>query len=106
MRKLQPPDADAPPPLAELAEAVLDAEGLLSLLEDIATHATHQTVFLKGAPQGRAQAAQVDLPAAGEALTTGQARGLQVRYRWQGEEYWDTVLAHSPGRWRVVRIQR
>ena len=32
--------------------------------------------------------------------------GLQVRYRHDGREWWDTLLALSPGGFRLVRIEQ
>lgn len=44
------------------------------------------------------------LDEARQALLEGRVNGVQLRYRHQGREWWDTVKAAGPGTWQVVRV--
>jgi hypothetical protein len=85
----------------ELTEAVLDAATLDALFADLAAHADVLDVFVKGGPDRRAREGTADLTAA-RALLDGEARGVQIRYRWDGDEWRDTVM-RAPGGFRVIR---
>lgn len=87
--------------LPPLDEGVLDDAGLDALLRDISACTQLIEVQVKGGRQERAAGA--DLVAARAALRSG-ARGMQVRYRHDGVEWWDTVM-RAPAGWRVVRIR-
>ena len=38
-------------------------------------------------------------------LTQGRVQGVQLRYRYRGVEWWDTVMRTSDG-YRLVRMQQ
>jgi hypothetical protein len=97
--------SDVEPPMPELEEGNLDAAGLESLLRDVGACADLLEVILKGNASSRAATAGVDLGAAKEALMARTCRAAQLRYRYAGVEWWDTVLV-SPTGWRVVRIRQ
>lgn len=97
-------------PLPPLQEAVLDGATLDQLFFDIAKAAEVVSVSLKGGATARAG----DLPRAGSggdelalarrALSDGTALGVQIRYRFAGSEWWDTLL-RTPSGVRLVRVR-
>ncbi len=96
---------DVEPPMPELEEGTLDAPGLEALLRDVGTCTDLLEVILKGNASSRAASAGVDLEGAKEALMARTCRAAQLRYRYAGVEWWDTVLV-APAGWRVVRIRQ
>lgn len=91
-------------PLPELHGGELDHATLAALFDDLEVHADVLDVLVKGAPQGYAQDTPVSLRAAEAALRVGAVRGVQVRYRWDGAEWRDTLL-RGPAGVRVVRMR-
>lgn len=89
-------DAFAP---AELREAVLDRATLERLFADLAGCAQVVAVLARGDDGTRV----VDLDEARGRLLAGTAARVQIRYRFAGEEWWDTLLAARDGV-RLVRI--
>lgn len=87
----------------QLTEGLLDAATLDALFADLAAHVELLDVFVKGGPVANASAAAPDLAAARAALDSG-ARGVQLRYRWDGAEWRDTILV-VPAGFRVVRTR-
>jgi hypothetical protein len=94
----------APPPLPELEQGLLDAAGLAALVADLHAHATVIDVVAKGGALVRADGRNLGLDEGIAALKDGQVRGLQLRYRHEDVEWWDTLIA-APGGWRIVRIR-
>jgi len=92
------------PQLADLHEALLDAPTLDRLFDDIAAATELLEVTIKGGRLQRAGDAPVQLEAARALLASGAARGVQIRYRFEGAEWWDTLLTVSEGV-RLVRIR-
>lgn len=98
------PDDDDPAfEPAELQQADLDPATLAALFDDIATYTQVIGALLKGAPTSYAPDQLVDLPTARTLLQAGTVRGIQLRYRYQGQEWWDTLLRLPTGV-RLVRI--
>ncbi|WP_437629583.1 hypothetical protein [Sorangium sp. So ce854] len=97
-------------PLPPLQEAVLDEATLDRLFLDIAGAAEIVSVSLKagatvragGLP--RAEGAGDELATARRALGDGTALGVQIRYRFGGSEWWDTLL-RTPSGVRLVRVR-
>lgn len=89
-------------PLAQLTEADLDGETLRSLLRDWLECTEVLEITVKGGATQRAQSALQTLPELVELLQRGELRGVQVRYRWNGQEWLDTLLRAGQGV-RVVR---
>ena len=90
--------------LSDLTRAELDPQLLDALLDDLTRHTQIMEVTVKGGEFSRAEKAPVSLQEAIEALRGGRIRGVQVRYRWQGEEWLDTLLANA-GQFRIVRLK-
>ena len=62
------------------------------------------SVQAKADPRAHAPADQLTLAAAWESLVERTVRGVQVRYRYDGHEWTDTVLC-VPGGYRLVRMR-
>jgi hypothetical protein len=89
--------------LPSLQEAVLDAATLARLVSDIQGLAVVDEVLLKGGGAAMASTQRRTLAEAVDALQQGQVMGVQVRYRYQGQAWWDTLLRVPQGI-RLVRI--
>lgn len=92
------------PPVPLLVEGVLDAPSLEQLFADLAAHAEILSIHEKGDPRGYAGVDGLTLGQARERLLGGVAGRVQVRYRFEGHEWADTILG-SPAGFRVVRCQ-
>lgn len=86
-------------PLACLTTAELDPETLAALFSDLATLVEIDEVLIKG--DATAYAGATGLVEAQRALAAG-ARGIQIRYRWAGEAWLDTLMS-GPAGIRLVR---
>ena len=94
------------PPLPPMHEATLSADEVRALFDDIAGVATVLGHNVKGRATTRATEVPGTLRDASALLLSGDVLGLQVRYRHDGREWWDTLLALSPGGFRLVRIEQ
>jgi len=90
--------------LPPLQDALLDGERLLALFSDLSGMVEIDEILLKGGPQSRAVEQPLSLEEARAALEQGRAMGVQIRYRYQGRPWWDTLL-RTPHGIRIVRIQ-
>ena len=90
--------------LPDLQEAVLDDAVLSQLVADLETHATVLDVFLKGGATERTDARAVPLRDAVDALRARSVRAVQVRYRYDGDEWRDTLMG-GPAGIRLVRMK-
>ena len=96
---------DAPPQLPALHTTVLGAAQVEQLLGDIEACTELVEILPKYAAQGRVpDAAGVSLAEARMLLATRTVRGLQLRYRYDGADWWDTLIMAVEG-YRVVRIR-
>ena len=91
-------------PLPELSEALLDRETLERLFVDLDACTRVLDVLLKRGPTRRTDGRPVGLGEARDLLLTGEVRGLQIRYLYQGVEWRDTLL-RTPEGVRLVRMQ-
>ncbi len=86
-------------PLASLTTADLNSEVLSALFRDLATLVEIDVVLIKG--DATAYAGVTGLAEAQRALAAG-ARGIQIRYRWAGKGWLDTLIS-GPSGIRLVR---
>lgn len=97
---------DAPPPeLPELHSTIFEEAQVQQLLTDIEVC----TEVLEILPKFSAQALVPECPAvslsqARELLAQRAVRGLQIRYRYEGADWWDTIMVLGD-QFRVVRIR-
>jgi len=91
-------------PLPDVHEGLLDARGLSDYVLDLETHAEGLTVMLKSRSKefaGQKGVALRDLP---ELLGSGAAPRAQLRYRFEGEAWLDTLMPTAGG-FRIVRFR-
>ncbi|MEO2091881.1 MAG: hypothetical protein ABGY75_20710 [Gemmataceae bacterium] len=99
----QPTFTDGPPvPL--MVEGTLDAAGLRQLFVYIEAAGQVIGVREKGGPAEYAAGDPMPPATAMERLLAGTARAVQIRYRYEGHEWTDTVFATAQG-FRVIRCQ-
>lgn len=101
-----PADSDAPPPLPELTQSLLDQPLLEQYFDDLARCAEVLAILPKMAPQAMAiDASSWTLSDAKRGMVEARIRGVQIRYRYDSSEWWDTLLC-QPGGVRIVRIRQ
>lgn len=98
------PDAAEMP---DLQQSVLDPETLAQLFSDLGSLTEILEVIPKALAEGYvAESSTITLEEGRKMLLSGVVRGLQIRYRYQGSQWWDTLLPDaSTGGFRIVRIQ-
>jgi hypothetical protein len=95
------------PPLPDLQQSVLDPDTLAQLFSDLGS----LTEILEVIPKALAESyvpesSEIGLDEGRRMLLSGVVRGLQIRYRYQGSQWWDTLLPDAAsGGFRIVRIQ-
>ena len=102
------PAVDEPPvrneDLPELGDAMVDPATLEQLFFDL-EHATEiVSVTLKELGARRATAHAIPLQHARARLVAGDVDGIQIRYRYDGGEWWDTLMRVGGGI-RLIRIR-
>jgi hypothetical protein len=90
--------------LPDLHQAVLDTPTLERLLRDIEEHAQVNEIIPKFTQRGYVPEGPVTLAEARELLLFQSARGVQIRYRYEGADWWDTIMT-APEGFRLVRIR-
>ena len=92
------------PPVPLMVEGLIDAPTLRQLFSDLASSAVVLDVREKGNPRGYASPTELTPELARDRLLSGFTRAVQVRYRYDGHEWTDTVLGMPTG-YRVVRCR-
>lgn len=92
------------PQVPLMVEGVIDRETLSRLFADLATAATLIGIREKGGPREYGGAEALDPAIALNRMLTGAARAVQIRYRFDGHEWTDTVMT-LPAGFRVVRCR-
>jgi hypothetical protein len=96
------PEAEPLPPV-HIAE--IDRATLADLFADVEALGEDLAIVLKHTAEGNVDAALApSLEDAMRHLTRGTALGAQLRYRFRGAQWWDTVMS-TPQGFRLVRIQ-
>lgn len=99
------PAADPSSPLPEMHAALLGPAELEALFHDLAACADIHEINAKTAPQGFVpETGRMNLAEARRLLLERQVRGVQIRYRHQGAEWWDTLMVRPDG-WQLVRLR-
>lgn len=91
-------------PLPALQDAILDPETLAQLFQDIHHCAVVDEVLLKGGSESMASGQSVPLDEALAALREGRVLGVQIRYWYNGANWWDTLMRTQKGI-RLIRIE-
>lgn len=92
-----------PVSIAELTSGELDAAQLQAWASELLTLAEELEVRLKGPGLQRAANTAFALAEALEALTSGEAAAMQVRYSYDDRRWADTLTPLANGRTRVLR---
>lgn len=87
----------ASPDVADLFMSVVELDMLRQILTDVRDHAEVLSVGLKSDPRALSGEPHTDLTQAQSWLEDGSLRGLQLRYRFQGEIWFDTLLRLPSG---------
>lgn len=94
--------------LPEINESIIDADTLHQLIHDISSLTEILEVIPKGAPERYVAepgtAANMSLTLGRDLLLAGEIRGLQIRYRHEGAQWWDTLIRTDDGI-KIVRIR-
>lgn len=98
------PQFEEGPPVPLMTEGHIDIATLNQLASDLLTAAEVLEVREKSAPGSYAVPDNPPLRTALDRLTSGETRAVQVRYRYGGHEWSDTIMA-ARGGYRVVRCR-
>ena len=93
-------------PLPDLHQSEVSEETLKQLFTDVGLHAEIHEIIPKHAPgyvADNPESLQLDEAFAG--LVSREFRGLQLRYRYDGKTWWDTLMPIPGGLYRIVRIE-
>lgn len=96
-------DAEHDIDIPDVHESFLDRETYEQVLDDIAAVTEILDVIVKGAPERHAREEDIGLQAARELFESGTVQAFQMRYRWDGLEWRDTVM-RTPKGVKIVRI--
>lgn len=97
-------EADENTPLPDLNEAILDRDTLDQLFRDLEACVRITEIIPKFADRRMVAEETVTLAQARELLLDGKARGVQIRYRYEDADWWDTLM-NTPQGVRLVRIR-
>jgi hypothetical protein len=92
--------------LPEMTPVILDLRAVERLFTDLAFETIVLEILLR-APDSQASGGSVapNLRVAREAILSGGASGIQLRYLHAGVEWWDTLIRTKAG-FRVVRVSQ
>lgn len=88
---------DERPEPADVWRRDLSREELHALVADLEEHATVLDVLTKGGPLAHADPTPIALREAVLRLVRGEVRGVQIRYRFDGAEWRDTLMSTPAG---------
>lgn len=96
---------DVDPALPPIHVADIDRDKLGELFTDVEALGEQLEIVLKRGAEARVDAGPcASLAQAMELLTCGTVLGVQLRYRFEGADWWDTLM-RTPTGFRLVRIQ-
>jgi len=88
-----------------LHRATLSHAQLHALIDDITQLC--RVVAILPRSEGMIEPIACDSPEAGKnMLLSGQIRALQIRYIFEGQEWWDTIISDGMGAFQVTRIEQ
>ena len=94
-----------PEPLPTIWDKLLDSNTLDQYFKDLVTHAEIISVQQKQSPMEYVHENTMDLSVAREKVMSGDARAVQIRYRFEEQEWCDTLMQHASGV-KLVRMQQ
>jgi len=89
--------------LPDINQGILDEATLAQYYQDLELTRIF-AIMVKGGPERYTPEESVTLATARELLAARLCHGIQIRYIWQQEEWWDTLITTSEGV-RLVRIK-
>jgi hypothetical protein len=93
-------------PLPDLHQSELDEATLQQLFDDVGNHTELMEVIPKFAASSYVpEIAAITLAEGHRLLLDGGVRALQLRYRFGGSIWWDTLTPNASGTFRILRIQ-
>lgn len=92
-------------PLPTIWDKLLDPATLDQYFKDLAGHAELISVLEKNSPTDYVEDIPMDLAVAREKVMTGDARAVQIRYRFEAQEWCDTLIRHAAGV-KLIRMQQ
>ena len=101
-------ETDPPKELPDLQQSVLDPETLKDLFNDLGALTKIIEIIPKTKETGYVdeQTSNLTLDDAYSMLMSAAVRGVQIRYQYQGSQWWDTLLPDAESNhFRIVRIQ-
>lgn len=84
-------------PLPAIWDKLLDPATLDQYFKDLAAHAEMISVQEKQSPTEYVHENTMDLPVARERIFSGNACAVQLRYRYDGQEWCDTLMHQASG---------
>jgi hypothetical protein len=84
-------------PLPTIWDKLLDAATLDQYFKDLATHAEIISVQEKQSPTEYVHENTVDMAVAREKVMSGTTRAVQIRYRFEEQEWCDTLMCQASG---------
>jgi hypothetical protein len=90
--------------LPQLQQVAVDDALLDALVTDLAA-LTEILCVMPKAGAGRVVPKTMPLQEGVQMLREGNLRGLQIRYRYEGDEWWDTLM-QTPNGIRLTRIKQ
>jgi hypothetical protein len=84
-------------PLPAIWDKLLDATTLDQYFKDLATHAEIISVQEKQSPTEYVQENTMDLSVVREKMISGTTRAVQIRYRFEEQEWCDTLMCQASG---------
>ena len=90
--------------LPDLHQSFLDPQTLANLFRDIRVCTTVVEVIPKYAAKRMVSETSISLDEGQRLLNSGEARAVQIRYVYEGAQWWDTLI-NTPSGVQVVRIR-
>jgi len=90
--------------LPEMSEAVLSDDEVAALVRDLRACTEIMGITIKSGPGGADDQRQLSIDEAAQLLLERAVRGVQVRYRYDGAGWTDTLMPTADGI-RLVRIR-
>jgi hypothetical protein len=84
-------------PLPTIWDKILDSATLDQYFKDLAAHAEMISVQEKQSPTEYVHENTMDLSVAREKVMSGNARAVQIRYRFDEQEWCDTLIRKASG---------
>lgn len=103
--RVDPPDSgDSEIDFPDVGQSFIDRDTLDQYLADLEACTDVVDVSVKGARMDHARDESYSLTDAASMLLAGDVLGIQVRYVWRNERWWDTLIRRDQGI-QLTRIQ-